>query len=75
MLIIYCVTNLYIIGDCPAERPAVRCVVNPCDHRTCPNLPPTQCVLDVCGECKAHYYFNNVEVTEFCSKPFHYIII
>ena len=57
-----------VVGDCPSERPAVRCIVNPCDHKTCPNLPPTECVLDVCGECKARYYWNNVDVTEFCSK-------
>ena len=56
------------LGDCPSDKAPVRCVINPCDYRTCPNLPPTECVLNVCGECKAQYYWNNVDVTEFCSK-------
>ncbi|XP_019853361.1 PREDICTED: uncharacterized protein LOC105313106 isoform X2 [Amphimedon queenslandica] len=53
-------------GDCPSDKAPVKCLINPCDHSTCPNLPPTECVLNVCGECKAQYYWNNVDVTEFC---------
>ncbi|XP_019853716.1 PREDICTED: uncharacterized protein LOC109583018 [Amphimedon queenslandica] len=53
-------------SDCPPEQPAAKCLINLCDHKTCPNLPPTQCLLDVCGECKARYLWNNVDVTEFC---------
>ena len=68
IIIVEWIIIMFVVGDCPSERPAVRCIVNPCDHKTCPNLPPTECVLDVCGECKARYYWNNVDVTEFCSK-------
>uniref|UniRef100_A0A1X7V3D2 Uncharacterized protein n=1 Tax=Amphimedon queenslandica TaxID=400682 RepID=A0A1X7V3D2_AMPQE len=53
-------------SDCPSDKAPVKCLINPCDYRTCPNLPPTECVLNVCGECKAQYYWNNVDVTEFC---------
>ena len=56
------------LGDCPHDKAPVKCLINPCDYRTCPNLPPTECVLNVCGECRAQYYWNNVDVTEFCSK-------
>ena len=32
------------------------------------NLPTElDCVLDICGECRPRYYYNNAEVTEFCS--------
>ncbi|XP_019848705.1 PREDICTED: LOW QUALITY PROTEIN: uncharacterized protein LOC105316719 [Amphimedon queenslandica] len=54
-------------NDCPPEKPAVRCFINECDHKTCPNLPPTECQLDVCGSCKAHYYLNDTEVTDICN--------
>ena len=64
----YFKANFWILDDCPPERPAVRCIINECDHETCPNLPPTECQLDVCGSCTAHYYLNGTEVTDICSK-------
>ncbi|XP_019857134.1 PREDICTED: uncharacterized protein LOC105314215 isoform X1 [Amphimedon queenslandica] len=54
-------------NNCPPEKPAVRCITNPCDHETCPNLPPTKCQLDVCGSCMAHHYLNGTEVTDICN--------
>ena len=46
----------------------VICLVNPCEHIQCTNLPTeVDCVLDICGECCPRYYYNNAEVTEFCS--------
>ena len=44
----YFKTNIWILDDCPPNKPVVRCIINSCDHETCPNLPPAECQLDVC---------------------------
>ena len=59
---------LLLTGDCPSDVKPVNCLVNPCEHIQCTNLPKVDCVLDICGECRPRYYYNNAEVTEFCSN-------
>ena len=56
-------------GKCQSGVKPVNCLVNPCEHIQYTNLPTeVDCVLDICGECRPRYYYNNAEVTEFCSN-------
>ena len=57
-----------LIGSCPPNKPPIYCVINPCEHQNCSNIPNAQCVLDNCGRCKAKFINNGTDVTTQCCK-------
>ena len=64
----------FFVVTCPANKPPIISLINPCDHETCPQYPEVQCIVDRCGQCKAKFTVNQEDVTDQCSKLNHDII-
>jgi hypothetical protein len=52
---------------CQCEEGIATCIDNPCLSTSCPSNPQAVCQVDVCGDCKAKWIDQGVEVE--CGDP------
>ncbi|XP_055346561.1 uncharacterized protein LOC129594040 [Paramacrobiotus metropolitanus] len=50
---------------CPADQ-VVKCKVEPCRGKTCPNRPNARCCNSYCGGCRWSFHENYQDVTSQC---------
>ena len=58
------------VAPCPGCSPPSRCSADPCDGAVCGNFPTAVCRPSQCGECKAQFFYREMDVTDLCSKEY-----
>ncbi|XP_050390067.2 uncharacterized protein LOC126809496 [Patella vulgata] len=58
----FCIEAEPLLSPCACESTSTTCTENPCLTGLCPAYPEAVCHFGYCGDCKATWYFNNMEV-------------